>query len=119
MLSEKVARLRQLMSEALPKAQTPDTTEAAALKLFQLHEFNTAAPLVIEQSPRARTEREIERIAMWYGWQTEIVRALDCEQALSLTSLSDNALNGLLARMRQLEECAQNGLGCPDAAPAR
>lgn len=119
MLSDKVARLRQLMSEAVPKT-LDETPEAAALRRFQLHEINSAPPaLVVEQTQRARDEREIERIAIWYGWHTEIVRALDSERVASLPGLSAHGVTALLARMHQLEECAQNGLDCPDAAPAR
>lgn len=119
MLSEKVARLRQLMSEAVPR-KPGETPEAVALRLFQLHEFNTApTAVVVEQTARAREEREVERIAAWYGWQGEIVRALDAACVASLQGLSDHGVTALLARMRQLEECAQNGFDCPDAAPAR
>jgi hypothetical protein len=118
MLNEKVARLRQLMSEAVPKKPT-ESAEALALRLFQVHEFNTASPMVVDQTPRGRCEREIDRIATWYGWQAEIVRALDAECVASLQGLSDAGLERLQLRMKQLEECAQNGLDCPDAAPAR
>jgi hypothetical protein len=118
MLNEKVARLRQLMSEAVPR-KPAETAESAALRLFQLHEFNSAPVVVVDQSPRARTERQVERIAAWYGWQAEIVRALDSECVASLQGLSESGLDTLHARRKQLEECAQHGLDCPDAAPAR
>jgi hypothetical protein len=118
MLNEKVARLRQLMSEAVPK-KPDESDEALALRLFQVHAFNTAAPMVIDQTPRGRSEREIDRIATWYGWKAEVVRALDAERVASLQGLSEIGLERLQQRMKQLEECAQNGLDCPDAAPAR
>ena len=118
MLNEKVARLRQLMSEAVPR-KPAESPEAAALRLFRLHEFNSAPAVLVEQTERARDEREIDRIATWYGWQAEVVRALDRDRVASLSGLSDGGIAALLARMHQLEECAQNGLDCPDAAPAR
>lgn len=118
MLTEKVARLRQLMSEAVPKS-TESPVELAALRQFQLHEFNCGPALVVEQTPRARIEREITRIANWYGWSAEVVRALDAAATASLQGLSEVQVQHLLERMRQLEQCAQDGLDPPDAAPAR
>jgi hypothetical protein len=116
MLSEKVARLRQLMSEAVPKNdETP--SEMNARRQFLLYEFN-AAPLVVEQSPRARVEREISRIASWYGWTCEVIRALDAARVATVQGLCEDRLQQL-ERMRQLEQCAQEGLDPPDALPAR
>jgi len=34
-------------------------------------------------------------------------------------ALNDDQANGLLERLQQLENCAQEGLDCPDAPPAR
>lgn len=118
MLSEKVARLRQLMSEAVPR-KSESTAEAAATRRFQLYEFNTGPTLVVDQSPRARQERDIQRIASWYGWGGEVVRALDGAGACTVQGLDDAQLLALHERMRQLEQCAQEGLDPPDMPPAR
>lgn len=118
MLTEKVARLRQLMSEAVPK-RSDITAEVEAQRRFQLHEFNNAPQLVIEQTPRARLEREITRIATWYGWNAEVARALDAQAVSSVSGLDEAAAERLLHRMRQLEQCAQEGYDPPDAPPAR
>jgi hypothetical protein len=118
MLQDKVARLRQLMSEAVPK-DPPPTAEVQALKLFQLHEFNSAPALILDQSPRSRAEREIERIASWYGWTAEIARALDRRAAPCIAALADDDVDRLLDRMKTLEDCVREGLDCPDAPPAR
>ena len=118
-MQDKVARLRQLMSEAVPIQPATGANEEAAAKAFRLYEFNTAPTLVVEQTPRARTERNVERIAAWYGWAGEIARALDAVGACTVSELSDEALARLDARMRQLEDCVKEGLDCPDAPPAR
>jgi hypothetical protein len=73
---------------------------------------------VLNQSPRERAMREIARIARWYGWSTEIERALDAAGVPSLPQLNDRDLGSLLHRMQQLEECIQTGSGAPDAPPA-
>lgn len=120
MSSEKVARLRQLMSEAVPRNSKQSEQEAETNRQFRLYEFNAGLPpLVIEQTPRARSERDIERIAAWYGWNNEILRALDAARAESLQALSDSEVEELRDRMRRLEECVREGLDCPDAPPAR
>jgi hypothetical protein len=118
-MRDKVARLRQLMSEAVPSQPIAESLEAAAARAFQLHEFNARPALVVEQTPRARRERDIERIAIWYGWTSEVVRALDAAGTSSLSALSDDELESLQERMRRLEDCAREGLDCPDALPAR
>ncbi len=118
MLQEKVARLRQLMSEATPSG--PSKAEAEARHAFQLYELNyPRAPLVVAQSPRARMQREIERIAAWYGWTSEVIRALDAHQASTMDALDDDAISALFERMRMLEDCAQQGCDSPDSPPAR
>lgn len=113
-----VRQVEDVLAEIAPRREQPDTAEILAQRAFQLHEFNTAlAP--IEQSPRARAIREITRIATWYGWGGEVARALDAEHAVALSALSPASLEQLLSRMRQLEECVQNGGDAPDAPPAR
>lgn len=100
-----VARLRRLLAEAIPD---PAKSPRATAELF-----------VLDQSPRARTQREVLRLAERYGWEREIYRFLDEVDALSLASLSDDALERLLARLRKFEDCLQEGLDHPDCAPAR
>lgn len=118
-MQDKVARLRQLMSEALPKDTGHRSAEADASRAFRLYEFNSAPPLVVEQTPRARIERDIDRIAAWYGWHGEVARALDSAAVSTVGALTDGDLERLQCRMRQLEECVKEGLDCPDAPPAR
>lgn len=119
-MHEKVARLRQLMSEAV--SQQPDTggIELQTIRQFRLYDFNTAPAVLLDTSPRAKTERQIERIAAWYQWgAAEIVRHLDQCGASSLPGLADDDAHALLDRLQRLEECVREGLDCPDAPPAR
>lgn len=118
-MSDKVARLRQLMSEAIPRQSAPTRPEQSAAQAFAHFDFNVGPLPTLDTSPRAKQEREIARIAHWYGWGNEISRALDRADVASIPGLSDDQAAGLLARLQQLETCAQEGLDCPDAPPAR
>jgi len=118
-MRDRVARLRSLLSEATDVRKPEPTPEAQALKAFQFYDFNSAPPVVLDQSPRARSMREIMRIARWYGWGGEIDRALDAAGAEMLSSLSDSELERLQARMRNLEDCVHTAGDCPDVPPAR
>ena len=118
MSREKVSRLRALLSEARPNTPPARSdTENEAWRHFQRFE-TFAAPLPAESSWRARAVREITRIGGWYGWTGEIQRSLDAAGCDLLSSLSDDALTELRDRMRNLEDCAQSGMGPPDAPPA-
>lgn len=101
-MRDNVARLRQLLQEAVPEKP------ASTAELFSL-----------DQTPRARLEREVTRIATLYGWQAEVVHFLDRHEALGLIALSIEQLELLQQRMRKLEECLLEGFDHPDCAPAR
>jgi hypothetical protein len=117
-MHDKVTRLRQLMSEALPREPQLTPAEVQARTAFAHYEINAPQPIVLEQSAQARAIRDIMRIASWYGWMGEVERALDAGSCPSLHSLPEEELDRLSARMRRLEDCAQNGMGAPDAPPA-
>ena len=119
-MRENVARVRRLLEEAVQekRAQQTRSPEQQAQGAFQLYEFNIGmAPL--EQTPRARAEREIHRIAWTYGWQAEVARALDFHAATSLSALDDPQVDELAARMRRLLDCAMNACDFEDVLPAR
>jgi hypothetical protein len=119
-MRDRVERVRSLLREATKKPSRPQSVdEAQQRKAFELYEFNSSPPVLLEQSHRARSEREISRIASWYGWQAEIARALDAGTATCLADLDDDSIDELLTRMRKLEQCVQDGLDPPDSAPAR
>lgn len=119
MSNDKVARLRQLMSEAVPRSGVPPTAEDNIKRQFRLYEFNADPAPCIEQTPRARNERDIHRITRWYGWNDVVLRSLDRARVTSLQGLNDDDLAELHARMKRLEECVQQGLDAPDSPPAR
>lgn len=117
---EKVSQLRQLLSEATPIREKPRShteTQTEAWRRFQ-HFETYSAPVPLASDWRAVAAREITRIAGWYGWTNEIQRVLDRNNSLFMSSLPDDELHELLERMRCLEDCAQQGLGAPDAPPA-
>lgn len=108
-------KVRELLAEARPR----DDAETQARRAFQHFEFNASPPLYAEQTPRARAEREIGRIASWYQLPGEVTRALDQAGVSLMSALDEESLEQLLGRMRRLEDCIQNGGDAPDAPAAR
>jgi hypothetical protein len=120
MSQDKVTRLRQLLGEATPTIAEPSyrpQAQAEEWRRFQ-HLQIYQAPAPLECNSRAVAIREITRIAGWYGWTAEIQRVLDQHSVRFLAGLTPAALNHLDTRMRDLEDCIQQGLGAPDAPPA-
>lgn len=117
-MHDKVTRLRQLMSEAIPREPQLTPSEAQARIAFAHYEMNAPQPVLLDQSDQARAIRDVMRIASWYGWMGEVERALDAANCGSLQSMGQEDLDRLANRMRRLEDCAQNGMGAPDAPPA-
>ena len=119
-MHDKVSRIRALLDEAVKRkdalARSP---EAEARLAYQAYASNDERAFYADPAPRARSVREILRIAAFYNWPRVVERALDDAGVRSLTSLSDGDLEALLAHMRQLEDCARNALDPPDAPPAR
>jgi hypothetical protein len=109
-MRDQVAKIRRLLAEATPL----DVPQYGPVAVHG-HE----PPADLHQSPRARSEREILRIAAWYNWGPEITRFLDAYSVISLCGLPIEGLNRLLDRMKQLEDCVQMGFDAPDAPPAR
>lgn len=114
----KLSQLRQLVRDAVATDSQPESAEAQATRAFLAYSFNVAEPL-LEQTPRARAQREIDRIATWYAWgPLEVRRWLDRSQVVAVSALPESALELLLGRMLSLEDCAQNGIAPPDAPTA-
>ncbi|MGO1072598.1 hypothetical protein [Lysobacter sp. CA199] len=114
----RLTQLRQLVRDAVATDAQPETSEAQANRAFLAYSFNVAEP-VLEQTPRARAQREIDRIATWYAWgPLEVRRWLDRSQVVAVSALAEPTLELLLARMTSLEDCAQNGIAPPDAPTA-
>lgn len=119
-MRKNVSELLKLVGDAkLSRQIVEDAEEARRRSAFQLYEFNTAPPLVLDQSPAARAAREIMRVVNWYGWGGEIERALDAAGVGSLSALTLDQVEQLRDHMQRLERCAQDGCDSPDALPAR
>lgn len=120
-LQSKVGRLRDLMSQAVPRpAATPEMPQedADAWRAYSAN-ITHIAPPALEQSQRARQTRTINRIARSYGWPEEIQRALDRADVHSVAVLDDDQLDSLHARMLHLEDCVQHGCDPEDMPVAR
>lgn len=96
----------------------PHTAEARATRDFHRYQAHTRLPVLV-QTPRARAEREIERIALTYGWQIAVSRALDAAGAVSVECLDDSQVDQLLERMRAYVDQAMTACDCEEAPPAR
>lgn len=114
-------RVREILQEARPAAAEQLVGEAPETQLqraFQLYQFNVGlAP--IEQTPRARAEREIHRIALTYNWPGEVARFLDRHGAASLAGLDEDTIDELLAHMRKLLDRAMSACDSDEDLPAR
>lgn len=117
-MHDKVARLRELMRQAVPIAEHRSLEERAE-QTYALYTFNHGCHPSLDTTPRAKLEREIARIASWYGWSGEVARALDANGVASVSGLDDEQAEQLAARLRNLESCVQEGLDSPDSPPAR
>lgn len=117
-LQARVSRLRQIISEAVPVGPSMDGLEADAWRRYQAFSANDPLP-AFDDSGRARMIRGINRIATSYGWIAELQRFLDREDACSLQSLDDRAIERLHSRMTTLEACVQDGCDPPDTPHAR
>lgn len=77
-------------------------------------------PLSIDQSPRARSWRAVQRIAARYPWgEYAIMRAMDRLFASGEHELTDAQVSDLLREMEKLDERAMLACDDDDAAPAR
>jgi hypothetical protein len=97
-MRDTVARLRQLMSEAVPQTQAFVVLPPSGAGITEHTE--------LEQSPRARSLRRILRIVEFNHWPQVLEAALDEAEVGSLASLDDEQVERLLTRLTQLEDCA-------------
>lgn len=124
-LQAKVSRLRQLIADATPVQEAPAgtpvapaTSEEDAWRCFQAFAANDPLP-AHDDSQRAKATRKINRIALRYGWASEIQRYLDHHDRSSISALDDHEVDRLLDRMVTLEDCLRDGCDPPDMPAAR
>lgn len=116
MTREWYSQVRQVLASARPAAEALASADSAGPEPRQLLRFHVQGP---SAALRRAQIAEIQRIARWYGWHDEITAALAAAGVDALRTLPAHALDALAARMAQLEDCVQTGLGPPDAPPAR
>ena len=92
---------------------------AAAIPPAQPQSANDSWMPQIAQTPRARALRRVQEIAQQRGWQLEVLRALDRNEASHIDDLQDHAVFALRDRMEYLEDCVQTCCDPDDAPPAR
>lgn len=118
MSRDNVSRLRQLLSEAVPQTPAKSTDEADAWRRYQAFAENDPLPN-LDTSTRARQIRNINRIAISYGWAREIQHFLDDQDVAGIGSLTDSQVDRLHQRFVTLENCVQDGCDPPDMPAAR
>lgn len=111
----KVSKLRTLLSGMT--ARPPASPESEA---WQQHQhFLANLPVPLDQSPRGRMTRAINRIAVAWPWGKDAVTMfLDTRGAAFVADLTEPQLEDLHDRMLAYEDAAMNGYGPPDAPAA-
>ncbi len=116
-MQDKVTRLRQLMSEAIPRPTPPPAANEDAWRAWQVYESNVGPPA--PQTDRDLAIRAIHRIVMRYHWPQVVQQFLDEQRVPALSALCDRAVDELHERLAHLELCIQTGCDDAHAPPAR
>ncbi|HLU91596.1 MAG TPA: hypothetical protein VKZ46_03335 [Pedomonas sp.] len=117
-LQAKVSRLRQIIADAVPAEPPKGDAESEAWQRFQNFTANDPIP-AFDTSLRARRIRNVNRIAISYGWIREIQHFLDQREAPSIQSLGDDELEAMHQHFMTLETCYREGCDLPDGPHAR
>lgn len=112
-----MTRLRQIIADSVPIEPPKTHDEADAWRRYQQYVANSPMP-AIDTSQRARWSRNINRIAMSYGWIGELQRILDEHEAASISALDDDAVETMHQRFVTLERCYREGCDLPDSPHA-
>ncbi|MCR6661869.1 MAG: hypothetical protein NVV60_01645 [Luteimonas sp.] len=112
------AQVKAVLEEARPRQPVKGISDSEAWRRFEA-EHRLQAPEPLEQSARARRIREINRIALRYGWPQPIAEALDAAGVGALGDLADDQLDDLAGRMHRLVDSALNACDLEDTLPAR
>lgn len=112
------AQVRAVLAEAKPAHPVRVIGESEAWRRFEAEQqLQQIEP--VEQSARARTIREVNRIALRYGWPQPVADALDTAGVGRLSDLDDDQLLELAERMRGLVDAALHACDLEDTLPAR
>lgn len=113
-----MAQVRAVVEEISQAPAPPPTRENEAWRAFQYFQAQQYVP-PLEQTPRARQERAVNRIAGRFHWGPEAVaHFLDTRGASYVADLSDPQLDDLHERMLAYEDATMTGCSSPDEPPA-
>lgn len=111
---EWMGQVRAVVEEISRGHEPPKTPENEAWRAFQYHNAQCFIP-PMEQTPRARMRRTVDRIASRFPWGPDTVaHFLDTRGATYVNDLSDPQLEDLCDRMLAYEDSAVNGWSSPD-----
>ncbi len=115
---EWMAQVRAVVEDIKQAHEPPPTPENEAWRAFHYHQAHNFVP-PMEQTPRARMTRSINRVAARFAWGPDAVaHFLDTRGACYLSDLSEPQLEDLRDRMDAYEEAAANGWSAFDEPPA-
>lgn len=110
---EWMGQVKAVVEEIKQAHEPPKTPEYEAWRAFQHHNAQHGLP-PLEQTPRARQRRTVDRIAGWYSWGPETVQHfLDKRGVSHVYELSDPQLEDLHDQMLAFEDSAANGWSSP------
>jgi hypothetical protein len=113
-----MAQVRAVVDDIKQAHEPPPTPENEAWRAFHYHNAQNFIP-PMEQTPRARMVRAVNRIAGRFSWGPETVaHYLDTRGATYITDLSLPQLEDLHDRMLAYEDSAMHGFSSPDEPPA-
>ena len=113
-----MAQVRAVVEDIKQAHQPPPTAENEAWRAFQFYNAQHGLP-PLEQTPRARMRRTVDRIAGRFAWGPETVQHfLDKRGACAVYELSDPQLEDLHGQMLAYEDSAMHGCSSPDEPAA-
>ena len=121
-----VAMMESKMGSAMPAKRAdlrvvrPMSAQELATEAWQWAQQHTptADYMDVDQSPRARDIREINRIALRHGWGRAVSDAVDRAKAGGLSDMRDDDLAALVQHMHHLVDCAETGCEPGEYLPA-
>lgn len=109
-----MAQVRAVVEDIKQAQEPPKTPENEAWRAFQHHNAQHGLP-PLEQTPRARMKRSIDRISGRFTWGPEVVQHfLDKRCASYVNDLSDPQLEDLHDQLLAYEDAAMHGWSSPD-----
>ena len=119
--SDAIAQIVEKYAHTIRPKGTPQKAPSPLADMaWGLANADALAPIVLDQSPRARTLRRARRIALRHAWGMEVIRrVLDECGARSEVDLTDEGVAYLLDEVERQDGRAQTACDDDDAPPAR